>query len=131
MYYTIAYFTIQTQLLIWTVNHQKNCLTTILRRESQNFKGTDTVLNCQSNENKNTSKLNSNKTETETELIRSNQLKLNFSLRTLEFINFIENNLGSKISSNALASENLEDLLKIKKDVQMKILQSTKNPQDI
>jgi hypothetical protein len=125
MYYTIAYFTIQTQLLIWTVNHQKNCLTTILRRESQNFKGIDTVMNCQSYENKNASKLNSNIKESE--LIRSNQLKLNFSLRTLEFINFIENNLGSKISSKALESENLEELLKIKKDVQMKILQSTKN----
>lgn len=126
MYFTYASFFVLSQIVIWFYYQNKSLGFPKLMVRPLFVNSKSSVLDCISFKGDKPLKNNSVE-KSEQKFFDSNEIQLNFNLKTLEFINILEHNLGAKISSNAFTSDDLEDLLRLKKNVQQKILESTKN----
>ena len=126
MYYTITSLFILAQLGAWLFYHEFILVPSSVKCTDPE---SSTVFFSISSYEKEDRYFSKNRIDIGRESVRRDYPSHNliYSLSTLEFISFLEIKLETSLSSKLVSAENLKELLKIKKDVQLRILQSTKN----
>lgn len=124
MYYIIAFALLSSHIMIWFLYQDKISRNRLLIFASHRRPWINRLAKRQFNNSKE-KELKKPDLESDLDYCMAEH-KLNWSLKTLEFIHVLENNLGNEITSSAFTPENLEELLELKKSVQENILKSTK-----
>lgn len=124
MYFTVTSLFIISQFVVWFYYQDIFLVRAYFKRKNPEFSPVNLSLSRLDNEENDFPKNHINIGK-EPESLDYQSHNLNYSLRTLEFITFLENKLGSSLSSKSLSADNLAELLEIKVKVQQNILEST------
>ena len=124
MYFTVTSLFIISQLIVWFYYQDFFLVKSSFKCTEPEFLPVNLSLSRLDNEDNDFPKNRINIGQ-EPESMDYQSHNLNYSLRTLEFITFLETKLGATMSSKALTSDNLAELLEIKVKVQHDILEST------